>query len=596
MLLSLSTIFSILFAASFSRVLRSLALWLLERGGTIGLLDQLVGSLSVSSALKTQISTGLHRTFASHMLGVALIILWVMSPLGSQSVLRISSLVPVNQNTSASVLYLDSNNWSNLPPGGSDAMYYSNGADILFNAALASPIGFKEGVNDVWGHVKIPKLSHTSASEEDSNGWRPVNVKSLDDYSSLFGLPVERYGYSSGQTLDFTVESWYWDLACSRWSDSPPDSDLAEGLQFNITSLGDAYGSALVVYYNLTGVYGDSDYRVERPMCISDFPHQDNDESVECSELSARRFAVQVFRYQYASYCDISTEYVETHITCATGECSPRRMRQSRQPRPNRNWTIFDAQADGSAIVAGVATLTNQGSFWQNLARVLVGKPGSSGDPLAGYIVNPAEPFFADGNRDLRKNANGGVSVPSILTIEDSLITSRFAQVVNSYYMACIGNVLITASDDMWQETLEKDRNLTAEYDGAITNATSSSAITITTPREKFICSLPWLLIFTAVTLLSLISTVTGLVFTLQIKGPRLAMNVTTMLRDNLYSNLGQNASYMDDDHRSRKTRELKVRIGDVAPDRDVGHIAIATIADDNSSGVVGLRRGRLYN
>lgn len=113
------------------------------------------------------------------MLGVALIILWVMSPLGSQSVPRISSLIPVNQNTSASVLYLDSNNWSNIPPGGGGAMYYSNGADILFNAALASPIAFKDGVNDVWGHVNIPKLSHTYASEDDSDGWHPVNTKTL---------------------------------------------------------------------------------------------------------------------------------------------------------------------------------------------------------------------------------------------------------------------------------------------------------------------------------------------------------------------------------------------------------------------------------
>jgi hypothetical protein len=64
------------------------------------------------------------------MLGVALIALWFTSPLGSQSVLRIASIVPVNQETSASILYMNSDNWDNLPPGNVGAFFpFSNGAD-----------------------------------------------------------------------------------------------------------------------------------------------------------------------------------------------------------------------------------------------------------------------------------------------------------------------------------------------------------------------------------------------------------------------------------------------------------------------------------
>jgi hypothetical protein len=551
--------------------------------------------MSVSSTVRTQLSTGLHRNFTSYILGVALIILWVASPLGSQSVLRISSLVPVDFTTSASALYMDSNNWDNLPPGGSDAFIYSNGADIVFNAVLASSITFKEGVKDVWGHVKIPKWSRTSASEEDPEGWRPVNITSLDDYSSLFGLPVEPYAYSTDQSLDLTVESWYWNLACGQWAE--PVKDPAETFAFNATYLGPNYGAALIIFYNLTGMYGQSDYRVTRPTCTFEFPHQSSNGSAECAQLPARRFKASLPHQLLENTCDISTEYVETHITCTDGECLPKRMRQSRQPHPHQNWTMFDVQAGGSATVLYGASLTNQGAFWNNLVRVLAGKPFSSGDALVGYILRPAQPFFADGNQDLRGGLSGGatVPVPKLLDVEDPLITSRFAQIVNSYYMASIGNMLITASQATWQDTLKRDKELILESGGSITNATRSTSITVTTPRPRFICSLPWLLLFTAVTVLSLVSAVIGLVLTLQIKGPRLGMNFTTMLRDSRYSDLGPNGSYMDDGDRLRESRETRVVIGDVVPNEAVGHIAVSTMASDGLGGSSSLTKGRLY-
>jgi hypothetical protein len=47
----------------------------LKKGSKIETLDQLIGSLSVSSTIRTQISTGLHGSFTAHMLGVALVAL-----------------------------------------------------------------------------------------------------------------------------------------------------------------------------------------------------------------------------------------------------------------------------------------------------------------------------------------------------------------------------------------------------------------------------------------------------------------------------------------------------------------------------------------
>jgi hypothetical protein len=333
-------------------------------------------------------------------------------------------------------------------------------------------------------------------------------------------------------------------------------------------------------------MYGETDHKVTRPTCTSDSAHQNNNGSAECAELPARSFRATLPHQLVINSCDISTEYVETHITCADGECVPKRMRRSRKPHPHRNWTMFDFQAGGSATARAGASLTNQGSFWNNLVRVLAGKPFSSGDPRVGYILRPAQPFFADGNRDLRDSGSRVQEpVPSVLDMDDALITSRFAQIVSSYYMASIGNILNTTSQDTWQETLGKDRRFMLESGGNITNATRSTSINITTPKPRVVCSLPWLILFTATTLLSLVAAVIGLILTLQIKRPRLAMNFTTVLRDSRYSGLGSKGSYMDDGDRLKETRETKIVIGDVGGERGVGHVAISTTEGDGLRG-----------
>jgi hypothetical protein len=162
--------------------------------------------------------------------------------------------------------------------------------------------------------------------------------------------------------------------------------------------------------------------------------------------------------------------------------------------------------------------------------------------------------------------------------------------------MASIGNILITASQDTWQKTLEMDRQLTLQFGGNITNATRSTSINITTPKPRVACSLPWLILFTAITLLSLVAAVIGLILTLQIKGPRLAMNFTTVLRESRYSGLGSKGSYMDDGDRLKETRETRIVIGDVGAERDVGHVAISTIGGDGLKGPSALRKGWLYD
>ena len=78
------TIFPLIFAALMGRFFRHLGLWLAQRGTTLGRLEQLIGCQSVFSALERQICL---RSWS--MVGLASILIWLLSPVGGQSALRL---------------------------------------------------------------------------------------------------------------------------------------------------------------------------------------------------------------------------------------------------------------------------------------------------------------------------------------------------------------------------------------------------------------------------------------------------------------------------------------------------------------------------
>lgn len=73
-----------MFAAILGRLVTKVAAWKLERGATLGILEQLMGSRTVVSTVVTQ-----YKLRAFNIIGICLALLWLVSPLGGQSVLRI---------------------------------------------------------------------------------------------------------------------------------------------------------------------------------------------------------------------------------------------------------------------------------------------------------------------------------------------------------------------------------------------------------------------------------------------------------------------------------------------------------------------------
>lgn len=68
----------------------------------------------------------------------------------------------------------------------------------------------------------------------------------------------------------------------------------------------------------------------------------------------------------------------------------------------------------------------------------------------------------------------------------------------------------------------------------------------------------------------------------------------TTVLRNNKYANLPGTKSTDSGDVVAKQYRSVKVRLGDVQPDANVGHIAVATPSSDTL--VNRLQRSRMYD
>jgi hypothetical protein len=523
-----------------------------------------------------------------HITGTGLVVLWLLSPLGSQAVLRISSIVPDTTSTNQTLPYLNVSNWNNLPGDGSDGQLFLIAPNTLLNAALISPIASKNAVQDLWGHVKVPLLSRMPSNSTDPDGWHQVSTSNVDDFSSLVGIPVGYLPGSSNQSTTLALQSWYWNLECDSWKSGDPFG-LGAPAPFSFNRNSTEGGRSTNYDWPAVTVYYDDNPVGNRATNACNVSSTTEDSIIHCPELGARTLGFllpQQFSDPYYTTCQITTEYVETEVSCSGITCTPKRIRQSQAFHLLNNWTALDVWSGTSNPGYTVPSL-----FFNSFANSIAGRQGGSGgsNALAGYITNPSDPFSG--------NSRDSINEPSLQNVTDSLITARLTQVLNTYWITSIGSQLITGTD----ATLDNANQLNLQFlspsmNGA-TNMTGTTPATIDTPRHKLHCSIEWLVAFTIVTLIALVSAILGLVLVSMSQGPRLAMNISTILRDNQYSRAVQGGSYLDDSERSRLLHDLTVRIGDVAPGESVGHIAVSTVDAAGRAIVVGqLTKERLYD
>jgi hypothetical protein len=529
------------FAAVLGQAARKYATWLLQRGTTIGRLDHLMQSRTVISAITT------HFTLqAFSPLGFGILLIWALSPIGSQSALRVLSTGFEATTTSGVYEYIDST-MNNAFETGSGIATINNVLSAAYVTALLGPAAAKNGSMDSWGNAKIPFLPAGNGMRGD---WYPVNRNEspASAYSSLLGIPVP--GLQMGNS-SFTIETTYIDLDCTQPQRSPR---VAVSYDIMGLSNGTFRGPNMTNTQHLIpspwDVSVDSFLSPDSPGYQgSGYPGLvANDTGLAATQATllyqSRIFKSEDSEMMYAiSYCKVNQVYVESNITCdmttASQNCSVVAQRPSKRPHPPKEITYlsFPLTFNNIVLTWTAATGLQLHSAMSTLAEWYIQ------DPAASSIL---------GNHGQTNSSFGSASLDEV-TAQDFSI--RLSQLLNTFLLASqIYRPLSSTAEPLVQ-----------------TNAT------VTTLREVYTCSWGWVAALLIASFTMLAAALFGIWCGFCTAIPDILGYCSSLPQDSRYSNL-QGGGTLDGIERSRLLKNLPVRFGVVdSDDAGVGHLAVAS-------------------
>jgi hypothetical protein len=553
--------FPIVFAAAVGRAIRVLALWRLERGDRLGVLDQLFGATSVFQAAMTQ----LHLR-AYGWLGLALTALWLLSPFGGQASLRIVESGDSRNTSTTNLEYLSMFYRPEDPFSNSTVVvasdYSQSQTDAFFTSALIGSREVKYSAYDTWGNVKIPMLESINSTQfpKDKEGWTPLEHLTSHDLecSSLIGVPISGLP-NADASAKFKIETSYWFVDCPVLREGRKDFELA-----NQTLDGPA-GFHLTSNTTQRSTFDGQLNPFVQPRQLKYYG--------TWVERGTRR------HYDYAE-CDITTSFVEVEVQCSRYSCTALRMRFSRVPllptfqasdqyfravqssydKPfqfSTNWTALD----------GLGTvLPTLDDVFGNFSQAFAGLTTDFGG--ANATGTPAEYYFLDEISPYNFNASEMVSLS---TLHPQLFGIRLAQLMNTFYLAALGSEIISLGRAPSFLYLLQNRRSNLHD---LLNTTASTVST-----NVFLCNTRWLAILLIATSFVLFAGIVGIVLAFLSQAPVLAMNASTLLRAAADSRVPAGGMAMDDDERGRLLKDVRVRLGDLAGEEGVGRIGIGVLS-----------------
>lgn len=558
------TVFPILFATVAGRATRSFLSWRIEKGERLGFLDLLANCTSVVNSLVAQFSL---RTYS--IAGITLAILWLLSPVGGQASLRMMSVGYENVTDTAPIAYLATD--SNYAFWRTDASSQLTVAIAMYQASLLASRKMKFSPVDTWNNVKIPmieQLEKDGAAKADSR-WFDVPSSNVT-YSALIGLPTTSLSPFSNNS--YNMESGYWALDCPL---------LRRGTQFSIHELsrpnsiwsGPApmEGSALKSNSSQPASSSSNANGIAQFTC---------NRTATRSNLEPRIFIYNSQDYDAASTatCKITTTYVEVEVDCAGSSCGVVRIRRSQKSHPPPAWTYLD---EGGCV------------NWPHFAEsFLYGiTPKTSGDLPSitqGYIKDPENPSM------------GQQSPRSMADIGKQAFAIRFAQLLNTFWLTNIAFTSITGGadlDSLWLK-LANDTKKPSLLAGDVTPLDFAGHIRTTVHKHKLVevvqSHTGWLFALLLASTVLMIASVIPTMVRLFAHGPKFELTVSTAVRDNPYVETPAGGSALDSSRRSRLLKDLKVKLGDVCPEKGIGHLAVTSI--DDGRFVDDIRKGRMYD
>jgi hypothetical protein len=586
-----STLLPLVFSVVVGRAVVKIASWKLEKGTSLGLMEQLMGSRTVGGTFITFI-----RLRSWKVLSIALILLWLLSPVGSQAALRVLSVVPAAEPI-PQVLKLDLYSTRQASYAASDTFnsWFTSFASI-FSAALFSPDAVKLSSLDLWGNVKIPIFSSLSNISQDGNGWKKLPPSFTPIYSSLFGIPLS--GLQTGSTT-FNVESSYMELRCTnRTSQLARSNDTF----FDPGLIGGSYQSAQSVTSETAWVIGYQGDDLGSLLPNSSYQSIDS----LPPNTTSQTFLPGALLYQDFSgannvtsmFCTPSQVYVESTVACiksssvSSALCSVTAQRLSLLPHMPTTITLF--------------------SFIDTFLGTSFQLPNSEPqvndiDPIQNYIANPASNSFIQSATFA--SSSGKESRFLNVSLED--FGTRLSQVLNTFLHGSMMNSSAFLTDPTSafaalpnHGTADTPAVLAAQITALspILAIPGNNTLPLITPRPMlYSLSYPWLILFLISSLVLPISALLSAGLARRTVARDYLNSVSSLARESQYINVPPGGASLDGMQRSRDLKSMRIKLGDqgdVEGGFSVGtgvSLDVGVLALGEEEATRGLDRRKLY-
>jgi hypothetical protein len=528
------TIFPLIFAALMGRFFRHLGVYLAERGTTLGRIEQLIGCQSVFTALERQISL---RSWS--IVGLFSTLVWLLSPVGGQSALRLLAQENKNVSSIATVRYMDPESTVNSSLIGASAMNSGRATyTSIFLAALLSSSKYQDTSMDLWGNVKLPMYSYIENTTSDD--WKPVSTQhgSNVTYGSLIGIPTvgtPSEGYSS-----FNIKARQFDITCSS-------NEMQSGVKNSS------------IFANVTRstwglMFDPSKKGREYPRPILSMSLVEDESGFANYSLAA---------------CDVDYRYLEAKINCNGTSCGVNSMRK------------LDLLSDGHTLDSDITTR------WSVLGNLMTGMSVVDNIDVAHPFTRGstnAEKWIADPTNFIGARYNN----VELYKLDPKVFAQRLTILWNTFHQSTFATIALGGA---LPQNLTQTGLLTSEPAPSITfNGTQAEILQQTRPVYK--TNWKWFAILLSSSLVLLVAAYAGLILKYMTLAPDIIGYASSLVMLNPYVPIPTGSTTLDGLERAALLRDLPVRIGDVRADEPTGAIAFAKVGDGR---VARLNRRRLY-
>ena len=534
----------ILFGIVVGASLRTMALFLAERGASLMTLEQLIASRTVGSA-----ALGPFQYAKFDLVAIGLLFLWLLSPLASQALLRIQFENTLNATSLTPLVYVATNGsapyWSKSTDGNDKAgdNPFLSQLKGLYTASLIAPDNVQISHVDTWGNVRIPMIEPLEAHPVDADGWYACQHDNMA-WASMLGIPIVGI-LSTGENnasvsiTNFTVEASYFNLQCST-PKSKPRADIYPLLGIDTPPVNSNFAERGHSYTNLN-ITKDATGNVIPDIpgilqFVSQMPNKTED------------------NFAYIE-CTYGQSHVESDIGCVGNHCVVNRVRRSK----------LDFTANTTSPLSGNSGIT----FIKSLSEGSGAAEDDDASITEKYILNPMTAF---GNKD---GKNGFVD---LTTVSQANVTFRIGILLNTYWQSGFAPILQTSA---LNQTLEEAARVPA-----VQRSTMGQNVVIT---EVFSASFPWLAVLFACCAILIAAAILNCVIDSRLLAPDILGYVSSITLSNPYIPLPKGGSTLDGVDRTKAIGHVKVRLQDVANDEEVGRIALSSIEG------APLKKGRRY-